>query len=165
MKKIIGFIGYSGSGKTTLAEQITAALARRGATVSVLKHTHHDLQRRKVHGDTERYVEAGAAAVYFANDDRAVLLPAGGEITFDDPATLAERACGEYVLIEGFKSAGTWPRVLMIGDRGGVELIDDRVVAVASDLPLKVGVPLFRRDAAGEILAFLDTIWAAARHS
>ena len=41
---LLGITGYSGSGKTTLLEKLIPELIVRHIRVSVIKHSHHNMQ-------------------------------------------------------------------------------------------------------------------------
>src|SRR4051812_25306237 len=74
--RIAALTGFSGAGKTTLMVELIRRYIGEGHRVAAIKHTHHKLndQRR---GDTERFVEAGADPVVFADPTRAVVFRRG----------------------------------------------------------------------------------------
>ena len=56
--KVFGFAGYSGSGKTTLIERVLPGLIAHGLRVSVIKHTHHDVDLDRPGKDSYRHRRA-----------------------------------------------------------------------------------------------------------
>ena len=72
-------VGGSGRkvGKTTVACEIIAAT--REANWTAIKITPH-AHERSVHGDTERYVEAGAATAVLVGGNEALELPGGNTL-------------------------------------------------------------------------------------
>ncbi|VEB43226.1 Molybdopterin-guanine dinucleotide biosynthesis protein B [Chromobacterium violaceum] len=61
MQAVLGICGYSGSGKTTLLEALLPLLGRRGLRVSVIKHSHHDVELDTPGKDSFRHRRAGPA--------------------------------------------------------------------------------------------------------
>ncbi len=96
-----------------------------GATVSAIKHTHHPLNEER-RGDTQRFLDAGAAQAILCGDREAVLFtPHSLERSeYGTVEDLVARASGERVVIEGFKGQGTWPRVLVAIDEQSIAGID-----------------------------------------
>jgi len=133
---VVRLCGWSGSGKTTLGVGLLKELRRTGLSVGVVKHTASgfDLQGSKGR-DSDRYLEAGAAAVVLCG-------PAGTALLL--PATAAERrpaaeilpaaedlsaalvvlaeavpAALDLVLVEGFKGArGAGGAAIVVRDEG-----------------------------------------------
>ncbi|GDY27428.1 hypothetical protein AHAT_33180 [Agarivorans sp. Toyoura001] len=65
-KTVLGLAGYSGSGKTTLLSALIPLLKQRGLKVSVIKHSHHQLELDKPGKDSHQFVTAGASEVILA---------------------------------------------------------------------------------------------------
>ena len=110
--RIAALTGFSGAGKTTLLVELIRRYVAEGHRVAAIKHTHHKLNDER-RGDTERFVEAGADPVVFADPERAVIFRRGGEKpewrTYRKPEELVPDA--DIVLVEGFKQHGPWPQV------------------------------------------------------
>ena len=84
-----------------------------GRRVAAMKHTHHKLNDER-RGDTERFAEAGADPVVFADSTRAVIFRGGATPewrTYESPQELVPEA--DIVLVEGFKQHGPWPQVVI----------------------------------------------------
>ena len=62
------------------------------------------------------------------------------------------------ILIEGFKSAGTWPRVIVAGPEGRFPPPDPTVIALAGGSVPFPGLPRFERDDIQGLAGFLDRI-------
>src|SRR5437763_10535306 len=108
--KIFGLVGRSGSGKTSLMVRLLPEFRRRGLTVSTIKHAHHGFDMDRPGKDSYRYREAGAQQVLIATAQRWALLtetpqPAALE------ELLAQLAPCDLVIVEGFRSEGTFPRI------------------------------------------------------
>lgn len=72
--RVFGIAGRSGSGKTTLIEAMLPLLAARGLKVSVIKHSHHDLELEPPHKDSARFRRAGAHEVMVASPYRYAIV-------------------------------------------------------------------------------------------
>jgi molybdopterin-guanine dinucleotide biosynthesis adapter protein len=142
---VIGFAGWSGSGKTTLIEQLIPWFAAQGLQVSVIKHAHHRFDVDVPGKDSYRHRQAGALQVLITSSRRWVLMH---ELRGDAEPTLQEQlaqlAPCDLVLVEGFKQS----EIAKIEvhrpalQEPLIALNDPHVLAVASDAPLKVQVPV-----------------------
>ncbi|MBN8505830.1 MAG: molybdopterin-guanine dinucleotide biosynthesis protein B [Burkholderiales bacterium] len=109
--KVFGIAGHSGMGKTTLLERLVPALTRRGLRVSLVKHSHKDIEVDRPGKDSYRLREAGCQEVLLLGRTRWALMH---ELRGDAEPPLAYlltriQAC-DLVLVEGFKS-GLFPRL------------------------------------------------------
>jgi molybdopterin-guanine dinucleotide biosynthesis protein MobB len=104
---VVAISGPSGSGKTRLLARLIPALARRGVSVAVLKHTRHRHPLDRRGKDTEVLRRAGAVATAIEGPAGMALFapPAGGLRAL---ARLLPRV--ELVLAEGFRAEAV-PRV------------------------------------------------------
>lgn len=161
MQKVLGVAGWSGSGKTTLIEALLPRLAARGLRVSVIKHTHHDIEPDKPGKDSWRHRQAGAAEVMLLSDRSAAVyasLPV--PLTLDEQ--LARLQPVDLVLLEGQKWQAV-PKLEVYRAEIGKPLLcldDPQVLAVATDesLPLAIKqLPLNDYDCiAGFIASWLE---------
>ncbi len=137
--RVLGVVGWSGSGKTTLLVKLIPLLASRGLRVATLKHAHHSFDVDKPGKDSYEHRKAGASEVIVSSSRRWVHMH---EVGTGTEATLAEllrklSPC-DLVLIEGYKSE-RHPKMEVFRQAVGkspLHVGDDRIVAVASDLPL-----------------------------
>jgi len=109
--RVFGIAGHSGMGKTTLLEHVLPALKARGLVVSVIKHSHKDLDIDRPGKDSFRLREAGCQELIVMGRRRWVLMH---ELTEDVEPPLSHllinfQAC-DLVLIEGFKQ-GNFPKL------------------------------------------------------
>ena len=72
--RVFGIAGRSGSGKTTLIEAMLPWMAAQGLRVSVIKHSHHDLELEPPHKDSARFRRAGAHEVMVASPFRYAIV-------------------------------------------------------------------------------------------
>ena len=109
--KVFGIAGHSGMGKTTLLERLIPELRSRGLTVSLIKHSHKDIEIDRRGKDSYRLREAGCGEVMLLGNARWALMH---ELRAEAPPSLEYllsrlQAC-DLVLIEGFKN-GIYPKL------------------------------------------------------
>lgn len=111
--RVIGIVGRKDSGKTHLVVRLVRALRDRGLAVSTIKHTHHhDIEFDAPGKDSWRHREAGAGEVIVASDRRWFL--AHESAAAEPPrveALLARLAPCDVVLVEGYKTSNSYPRI------------------------------------------------------
>lgn len=157
--KIFGIAGYSGSGKTTLIERVLPQLTARGLKVTVLKHTHHDVDLDRPGKDSWRAREAGAAAVLLASDARSALLVEHRDAPPAFAALLERLPPCDLVLVEGWKREPI-PRLEVHRAAAGRPWLfpdDPRVLAVASDVDPPGEIPRIDLDAISQLTDFILT--------
>ncbi|MFC3532428.1 molybdopterin-guanine dinucleotide biosynthesis protein B [Vogesella facilis] len=142
MQKVLGIAGWSGSGKTTLVEALLPRLAARGLRVSVIKHSHHDIEPDTPGKDSWRHRQAGAAEVMLLSPHRvSVVAELAQELSLEQQ--LARLQPVDLVLLEGQKWLPV-PKLEVHRPAVGKPLLcadDARVLAVASDTLLDIALP------------------------
>ncbi len=133
--RIVAVVGFKGAGKTRLIENLVRCLSSKGYRVGTLKHStpHHPLDTPGK--DTWRHREAGAEASAVIADGRAAIF-------IDRPLSLAEAldTLGplDLVVLEGFKSVGYIPRILVVKALDEVkELSNGLEIAIVSQNSLE----------------------------
>ncbi|MBX9295161.1 molybdopterin-guanine dinucleotide biosynthesis protein B [Chromobacterium vaccinii] len=163
MQAVLGICGYSGSGKTTLLEALLPLLTRRGLRVSVIKHSHHDVQLDSPGKDSFRHRQAGACEVMIVSPHRVgVFAETARELTLDEQLTRLSPC--DLVLLEGQKSLPV-PKLEVYRPALGkpARYLDDRdVIAVASDAPLAAAIPVLDLNDADGVAHFIAA-WLADR--
>jgi len=136
--KVFGVAGYSGMGKTTLLEKLIPELTRRGLRVSLIKHSHKDIEIDRPGKDSYRLREAGCSEVLLMGKSRWALMHEQRhdiEPTFE--YLLSRMQPCDLVLVEGFKQEN-FPKIEVYRDVGEkkplwLEKID--VIGLATDTP------------------------------
>ena len=109
--KVFGIAGYSGMGKTTLLARLVPALVARGLRVSMIKHSHKDIEVDRPGKDSYRLREAGCHEELLLGRSRWALMH---ELRgADEPSLdyLLDRLQDvDLVLVEGFKH-GDFPKL------------------------------------------------------
>ena len=144
---ILAIVGWSGTGKTTLLQQVIPILGDKGIRAGLIKHTHHQMDVDTPGKDSYLLRKAGASQVIVASSERWALMcetPEKPSINLPYLLSRMDHATLEVVLVEGFKDEPV-PKIVLwrAGIKGGIEeLLDEQVIAVASDQKLTLNVPV-----------------------
>jgi molybdopterin-guanine dinucleotide biosynthesis protein MobB len=160
--KAISFVAKSGTGKTTLLEKVIARLKERGYMIGVIKHDAHRFDIDHPGKDSHRLASAGADTMMISSPEKLALVK---RHTVYSP-TLAEILATYFtdvdiVLTEGFKH-GSLPKIELHRKERSATLIcrgevhDPMLVAVASNEPLKLDVPVLDLNDAGAVADFIE---------
>lgn len=148
MIPLLAIAAWSGTGKTTLLKKLIPELCARGIRPGLIKHTHHDMDVDKPGKDSYELRKAGAAQTLVASQQRWALMvetPEEPELDLVYLVSRMDTSTLDMVLVEGFKHEPV-AKILLFregcGHRAEELVIDEHVVAVASDVPLAVDVPL-----------------------
>ncbi|SEM11713.1 molybdopterin guanine dinucleotide biosynthesis accessory protein MobB [Syntrophus gentianae] len=140
---VISIVGKSNTGKTTLIEKLIPELVKRGYRVATIKHHLHDFDIDVEGKDSWRHRQAGARATIVATPRKVALI----EDVEEDFSieVLRERYVHDVdlILTEGFKG-NPHPKIEIYRAVLKRELLcgpEDNLLALASDTPLKIGVP------------------------
>ena len=109
--KVFGIAGHSGMGKTTLLERLVPELSARGLVVSLIKHSHKNIDIDRPGKDSYRLRESGCNEVLLLGNDRWALmheLRGADEPPLDYLLSRLQHC--DLVLIEGFKN-GDFPKL------------------------------------------------------
>ncbi len=139
--QVFGIAGYSGMGKTTLLEKLIPEITSRGLCVSLIKHSHKNIEIDRPGKDSFRLREAGCQEVLLLGNQRWALMHELRGAEEPPLGYLLDRLqhC-DLVLIEGFKE-GDFPKVEVWRPSVGKPLLAGAwpgIVAVASDEPARV---------------------------
>ena len=142
---LLGITGYSGSGKTTLLEKLIPELIARHIRVSVIKHSHHNMQVDKEGKDSWRMKEAGSSQVILANDERwAIMTETPKPASLDYLAQQFDRTLTDLVLLHRQEMTKPLPE------------IDEYVLAVATNYPLEFDRTLLDINRIPQIADFIE---------
>jgi molybdopterin-guanine dinucleotide biosynthesis protein MobB len=163
VSKAISFIAASGTGKTTLLEKVIRDLKGRGYRVGVIKHDAHRFDIDHPGKDSYRLTAAGADSMLISSEDKLALVK-----QHNRSPSLEELLSGYFtdvdlVVVEGFKKSAL-PKIELHRKECASALIcrgesrDPTLVAVASDEPLTVDVPVLDLNDAGAVADFVLSI-------
>ncbi|WP_064718132.1 molybdopterin-guanine dinucleotide biosynthesis protein MobB [Proteus hauseri] len=160
---LLGITAWSGTGKTTLLKKLIPELRKREIRVGMIKHTHHDMDVDKPGKDSYELRKAGADQTLVASQQRWALMTETPDLPELDLYYLASRFDTnklDLILVEGFKGE-TIPKIALyrhINERDLNDLLDEHVIAVASDHSLEINFPLLDINNP-EIIAEFITNW------
>ena len=107
---IIGIYGYPDAGKTTFVEQLIGSLAKKGYSVSSVKHTPHEKTLDREGKETWRHWKAGSDPVVFASGIETSIIK-HSETSADGIAKMVLREYDPDVLVfQGFNE-GSFQKV------------------------------------------------------
>lgn len=161
MIPVLAIAAWSGTGKTTLLKAIIPALCARGVRPGLIKHTHHNMDIDTPGKDSYELRKAGAAQTIVASSQRWALMTETPDVEEIDLAYLISRMDHsrlDLVLVEGFKHEPVAKILLFRSDTGhdiNELTLDEHVIAVASDIPLSLQVPVLDINDAEGVVDFI----------
>lgn len=154
---VVSIVAKSGTGKTTLLEKLIAELKSRGHRVGAVKHDAHSFSIDHEGKDSWRLTRAGADIMLISSRDKVAMVRQNPQGMEPELTESIAHYCGDLdiVLTEGFKRSAM-PKIEVHRQQRSPTLIcrgeqyDPTLMAVASDQPLALDVPVFHiNDAAG----------------
>ena len=159
--KAISFVAKSGTGKTTLLEKVIIELKARGYRVGVIKHDAHKFDIDHPGKDSHRLTAAGADTMLISSPEKLAVVKKHSvsppieeliETYFEDV---------DVILTEGFKKSGL-PKIEVHRQERSTSLLcrgeahDPSLLAVASDEPLELDVPVLDLNNPAEVADFVE---------
>jgi len=160
--KVVSFVAKSGTGKTTLVEQVIAELKRRGYRVGAIKHDAHRFDIDHPGKDSHRFTAAGADTMLISSPAKLALVKQHASSPPIEELLAAYFGDVDIVLTEGFKKSGL-PKIEVHRAAHSAELLcrgavhDPSLLAVASDAPLDLDVPLLDLNDPAAVADFVET--------
>ena len=142
-----GIAGWQNSGKTTLVKNLIPTFAKKGLTVSTIKHAHHNFDIDKPGKDSYEHRRAGAQEVLISSKHRWALIHEKGDKNEPNLHELLSKLKPvDLVLIEGFKKENH-SKLEVYRGKLRKELIcqtDPKICMVVSDIKLSgLDIPVF----------------------
>ena len=148
---IVCFIGRSNSGKTTLVERVIPELVRAGYRVATVKHAGHGFDLDTEGKDSWRHKRAGASSVVVVSKGSlAMFTDVSEQLKVEEIRDRFLDESYDLIIAEGWKSEG-YPKIVVIREEvGEIPFSLDGLLAVVSDKPMDVDVPVLElNDIAG----------------
>jgi molybdopterin-guanine dinucleotide biosynthesis adapter protein len=141
---IVSFIGRSNSGKTTLIERVIPELVRAGYRVATVKHAGHGFDLDTEGKDSWRHKRAGASSVIVvSNGSMALFADVSEQLKVEEVRDRFLDRSYDLIIAEGWKSEG-YPKIIVVRDQlGEISYSADGLLAVVSDQPIDLSVPVF----------------------
>jgi molybdopterin-guanine dinucleotide biosynthesis adapter protein len=162
MKPVLAIAAWSGTGKTSLLKKLIPALCAKNIRPGLIKHTHHHMDIDTPGKDSYELRKAGAAQTMVASVQRWALMTETPEESAFDLNYLVSRmdhSMLDLVLVEGFKHEPV-AKILLFRSNSGHEIheliLDEHVIAVASDVPLSLAVPVLDLNDTDEIVQWIQ---------
>ncbi|MDK2848006.1 MAG: molybdopterin-guanine dinucleotide biosynthesis adapter protein [Desulfuromonadales bacterium] len=160
---IVSISAKSGTGKTTLVVKLIAELKQRGYRVGAIKHDTHNFSMDREGKDSWRFTEAGADTMMVTSSEKLAIIKQNPERREPPIRESIERYFGDMdiVLTEGFKK-NDFPKIEVHRRERSTRLLyrddsyDPTLIAVASDSPLQIDVPVFDLNDAVSICDFIE---------
>jgi molybdopterin-guanine dinucleotide biosynthesis protein B len=146
--KAVAFIAsISGTGKTSLMENVVALLKAGGYRVGTVKHSRHAASMDREGSDSWRFRRAGSDVTVLAAQGQLAVMRDIEQPSLEDAVHQAGVGT-DIVLVEGYKEMKV-PKIEIFrsGHSDGLycrrdDFSDPDLIAVASDIPLNLDVPL-----------------------
>jgi molybdopterin-guanine dinucleotide biosynthesis protein B/molybdopterin-guanine dinucleotide biosynthesis protein len=159
--KAVSFVAKSGTGKTTLLEKVIAELKHRGYRVGAIKHDAHSFDIDHPGKDSHRLTAAGADTTLITSPAKLALIRK--HAASPPIEELLETYFGDVdiVVTEGFKLSGLPKIELHRAERSATllcrgEAHDPTLLAVASDEPLSLDVPVLDLNDPAAVADFVE---------
>ena len=145
--KTVSFVAKSGTGKTTMLEKVIGCLKEQGYKVGVIKHDAHRFEIDHPGKDSYRLAAAGADTMLIASPEKLALIKRHAEAPPVEELLATYFDDVDIILTEGFKKS-SMPKIELHRRERSLTLLcrgeqhDPTLVAVASDEPLELDVPV-----------------------
>jgi molybdopterin-guanine dinucleotide biosynthesis protein B/molybdopterin-guanine dinucleotide biosynthesis protein len=167
--KALSFVAKSGTGKTTLLEKVIAELKQRGYLVGVIKHDAHRFEIDHPGKDSWRLTQAGADTMLVSSPEKLALVKKHPDPPPVDELIATYFADVDVILTEGFKKSGL-PKIEVHRASRSATLIcrgdehDPTLVAVASDSPMELDVPVLDINNPAQVADFIERTLSIGRN-
>lgn len=141
---IVCFVGRSNSGKTTLIERVIPELVRAGYKVASVKHAGHGFDLDTEGKDSWRHKQAGASAVVIlSKGSMAMFADVSDQMKVEEVRDRFLDSSYDLIIAEGWKNEA-YPKIVVVREQfGEIPISPDGVLAVVSDRPVGLDVPVF----------------------
>jgi len=159
--RAVSFVAKSGTGKTTLLEKVIAELKGRGYRIGVVKHDAHRFDIDHPGKDSHRLTQAGADTMLIASPEKLAVVKQHAESPPIEELIATYFSDVDLILTEGFKKSGL-PKIEVHRRERSATLIcrgeenDPSLIAVASDEPLELDVPVLDLNNPSQVADFVE---------
>lgn len=149
---ILSFVGRSNSGKTTLIERVIPELVRAGYKVATVKHAGHGFDLDTEGKDSWRHKRAGASSVLvLSKGSMAMFADVPDQMNVEEVRDRFLDHTYDLIIAEGWKHEH-YPKIVIVREQiGEIQVSTEGLLAVVSDKPVNLSVPLFGLDDIGGV--------------
>jgi molybdopterin-guanine dinucleotide biosynthesis adapter protein len=153
---ILSFVGRSNSGKTTLIERVIPELVRAGYKVATVKHAGHGFNLDTEGKDSWRHKRAGASSVMvLSKGSMAMFADVSDQMSVEEVRDRFLDRTYDLIIAEGWKHE-SYPKIVVIREEiGEIPISREGLLAVVSDKPVDLSVPLFGLDDVAGVAALI----------
>jgi len=153
---IVSFVGRSNSGKTTLIERVIPELVRAGYKVATVKHAGHGFDLDTEGKDSWRHKRAGASSVVvLSKGSMAMFADVSDQMKVEEVRDRFLDHTYDLIIAEGWKHEG-YPKIVIVREQiGEIPVSTEGLLAVVSDKPVDLSVPLFGLDDVAGVAALI----------
>jgi molybdopterin-guanine dinucleotide biosynthesis protein MobB len=157
---VVSFVAKSGTGKTTLLEKVIAELKGRGYRVGAIKHDAHQFDIDHPGKDSHRLTVAGADTMLISSPEKLALIKKHTVSPPIEDLLATYFTDVDIIVTEGFKKSNM-PKIEIHRQERSPTLLcrgeepDPTLVAVASDEPLELDVPVLDLNNASQVADFV----------
>ncbi len=153
---IVCFVGRSNSGKTTFIERVIPELVRDGYKIATVKHAGHGFDLDTEGKDSWRHKQAGASSVaVLSKGSLALFADMSDEVKIEQVRDRFLDDTYDLILAEGWKNEG-YPKIVIVGEQlGEISVSSDGLLAVISNQPLALDVPVFELNDVSAVAALI----------
>lgn len=153
---ILCFVGRSNSGKTTLIERVIPELVRAGYKVATVKHAGHGFDLDTEGKDSWRHKRAGASSVMvLSKGGMAMFADVSDQMNVEDVRDRFLDCTYDLIIAEGWKHE-SYPKIVVVREQiGEIPVSTEGLLAVVSDKPVDLSVPLFGLDDVAGVAALI----------
>lgn len=161
--RAVSFVAKSGTGKTTLLEKVIFELKRRGYRVGVIKHDAHRFDIDHPGKDSHRLTAAGADTMLISSPEKLAVVKKHAESPPLEELISTYFGDVDLVLTEGFKKSAL-PKIEVHRSERSATLLcrgeehDPTLLAVASDEPLDLDVPVLDLNDPSGVVDFIERL-------
>jgi molybdopterin-guanine dinucleotide biosynthesis protein B len=155
MPPTICIVGRSQSGKTTLIEKLIPALKHRGYRIGTIKHSHHIFDFDKTGKDSWRHKDAGAETVMIASPGKIAMVKNDHQGTLNSLQNYFNDM--DLIITEGYKKERK-PKIEVVRSARHTDVLlkdDPYLIAVVTDVGLKMEVPVFGMEDIDQLADFI----------
>ena len=164
---VLGIVGKSDVGKTTLILKLIPELTKRGYKVGTVKNCPHGFDIDRKGKDSWKFSKEGSRGVLLTSQKKIALIKSTEENS--DILKIIDSLFYDFdiVLVEGFSEEQRLKKVEILRKGVSEQIYSplNEIIAVVSDIDVKIDKPIFKPDQICAIVDFLEKIMKKEKKS